>query len=523
MSEEYSFSSNDICQLTNCQISLEEAKRQLNMLLAPPQYADLIRAATLEDGICSIQKNEHQELLALHNQAASQARCMKFVPASGAASRMFKELLSFQEKNLSWDEIKALDTHGDREAHAFIFFMENLTRFPFYESLINCLEKNGIEIEKSNLYEIYPAILENLLTSKGMNYAYLPKALLAFHNYSISSRTAFEEQLVESAQYIKTAGDKCTLHFTVSPEHVSNIQLLFDRVRDQLQRMLSCEFQVSYSVQKKSTDMLALDNQNKPFRNQNGEILLRPGGHGALIENLNDLKGDIVFIKNIDNVQPDRLKATTILYKKLLAGVLIRAQNRAFSYLHSLHSLPDTELDFEELRNFANYKLNIPIPTEVWLKLLSLNEKRALLIQKLNRPIRVCGVVKNTGEPGGGPFWATNSDGIPSLQIIEGAQVDHTSSTQSKIFYASTHFNPVDIVCGLKNFQGNSFDLHKYIDPNAVILTKKSFQGRDLLASERPGLWNGGMADWITIFVEVPEQTFTPVKTVNDLLRASHQ
>jgi len=276
-------------------------------------------------------------------------------------------------------------------------------------------------------------------------------------------------------------------------------------------------------VQKLSTDMLALGPDKKPFHDENGQLLLRPGGHGALIENLNDLKGDLIFIKNIDNVQPDSSKQTTLKYKKLLCGYLLHVQAQIHSHLKALHSsgLSDTILD--ETLHFSRQELCIAITDNKWSSLDSPQARRDFLIRKLDRPLRVCGVVKNTGEPGGGPFWVQGDDGALNLQIVEGAQIDYASTTQSKIFYASTHFNPVDIVCSVRNFRGQVFDLKKYVDDKAVIRTHKSYQGRDLLACERPGLWNGAMSDWITLFVEVPEETFTPVKSVNDLLRPSHQ
>jgi hypothetical protein len=378
------------------------------------------------------------------------------------------------------------------------------------KSLDECIQKND-----------FTSILDYTLSPKGLNYGNLPKGILKFHHYGTFARTATGEHLVEGAHYCANRAKQVTVHLTVSPEHLSNFKDLIAYVQPYYESMFGVSLDISFSVQKPSTDTIAVDMNNEPFREKDGSLVFRPGGHGALIENLNDLDCDIVFIKNIDNVVPDRLKAETYRYKKLLGGLLLQLQGKAFNLLKALDKKPPSEEVIDEATQFCGKQINTSFPSDFyhWEE----SKKVRFLQNILNRPIRVCGMVKNEGEPGGGPFWVKNKQGEVSLQIVESSQIDLKNPEQKKIFNSSTHFNPVDLVCSLKNYKGERFDLHNYIDHNTGFIAIKSKDGKQLKALELPGLWNGAMANWITVFVEVPIITFNPVKTVNDLLREQHQ
>jgi len=380
---------------------------------------------------------------------------------------------------------------------------------------------DGLDLELLIEKGEFKEILDYLLTAKGLNYAERPKGLLKFHRYQEGSRTAFAEHLVEAANYAKGSGGKSRLHFTVSPEHQTGFRELLTEISDEFAKEYGVRFAVDFSEQEKATDTIAVDLDNRPFREADGTLLFRPGGHGALLENLNRLAADIIFIKNIDNVVPDRLKDETFLWKKVLCGHLLKVQKKIFSYLEMLGEKPVPVKLVDEILHFIKLELAIQPPVDFDLR--SDSEKCNFLMGILNRPIRVCGMVKNEGEPGGGPFWVADRDGSLSLQIVEGAQIDPAASGQQKVLQAATHFNPVDLVCGVRDWQGKPFDLKKYVDPEAVFIAQKSKDGRELKALELPGIWNGAMAYWNTIFVEVPLITFNPVKSVNDLLRAEHQ
>ena len=513
----------DRAQLEALGISEEEAKRQLDLLRGSPPYLRLVRACTLGDGIKEIREEEHPELLELHREAQEGGRCTKFVPASGAATRMFRTLTWFRNspEDLSLKDLRARASKGDGKAQELLTFLDNLERFPFYEDLRAAMASDGIDLEEALRGDGIRSILDYLLEAKGLNYGSLPKGLLKFHRYPDGSRTAFEEHLVEAVDYVKDRQGVCRLHFTVSPEHRASFEELFEEVRARYEERYGVSYRVTFSEQSRATDTIAVDLEGRPFRLSDGSLLLRPGGHGALLENLNALKADIVFIKNVDNVVPDPLKPPGLLWKKLLGGYLLRVQRRLFGYLEGLAQGDVGEGFLKEALEFAEGELHIRPPRN-WTE-MSLGERKAFLLERLNRPLRVCGVVSNQGEPGGGPFWVEGPDGELSLQIIEEAQIDPRSEEQQRILKTATHFNPVDIVCGLRDWRGQPFDLHRYVDQRAVIVTEKSFEGRPLRALERPGLWNGSMAHWNTIFVEVPLITFNPVKVVNDLLRETHQ
>ena len=366
----------------------------------------------------------------------------------------------------------------------------------------------------------YKAVVSNLLESAGLNYGALPKGLLKFHRYADGVRTPLEEHLVEGALYAAGKTGEVNVHFTVSTEHRALFEKLVAAKAAEYEAKYGTTYHISFSEQKPSTDTVAADMENKPFRDKDGKLLFRPGGHGALIENLNDLDADIVFIKNIDNVVPDRLKADTVTYKKLLAGVLVTLQKQAFEYLELLDGGHYSHEQLETIIRFVQQQLRC---RRTDLKELEDADLVIYLRKKLNRPMRVCGMVKNVGEPGGGPFLAYNPDGTISLQILESSQIDMNDPEKKAMFEKGTHFNPVDLVCAVRDYKGNKFDLLKHVDKATGFISYKSKNGKDLKALELPGLWNGSMSDWNTVFVEVPLSTFNPVKTVNDLLREQHQ
>ena len=431
----------------------------------------------------------------------------KFVPASGAASRMFKDLFAFIENGVETKFTEIFFAH----IHSFAFFDDlNEAVKNLYGHDIDNMVKEGRQVD----------VVKALLLDEGLGYGKLPKALLKFHHYEHFNRLALEEHLVEAARYATSNDGTARLHFTVSPEHEQPFKDTVARLIDSYEKQYGVRYDISYSCQKPSTDTVAIDAEGNLFRESNGKLLFRPGGHGALIENLNDLGQEIVFIKNIDNIVPETRMETTVTYKKVLAGLLLRLQQQSFEYLEMLDNGDVTEEDLREIMAFAKEQLMIEIPG--FVEQYDIYEQTDFLYGCLNRPMRVCGMVKNEGEPGGGPFWVKNMDDEISLQIIESSQIDHNKEDQEAIFKGSTHFNPVDLVCGCWNYKGEAFNLTDYVDPNTGFVSSKSKDGRELKALELPGLWNGAMADWITVFVEVPIETFNPVKTVNDLLKPMH-
>jgi len=397
-------------------------------------------------------------------------------------------------------------------------FFSNIEKFAFYDELREILENDGIDIESALKDRKYDKILDGLISENGMDYGNLPKGLLKFHSYENFCRTALGEHMVEGANYCTGNNKQVHLHFTVSPEHMNRFKKLVGDVKTYYENKYNVNFKVDFSIQKPATDTIAVDMDNNPFRNADNSILFRPGGHGALIENLNDIDADIVFIKNIDNVVPDSIKDETYRYKMAIGGLLIDIQEKIFQHLNKLQQ---KDHDINLTVDFYTNELGLSVPDG--FNDLSKDEQIDFLFTHLNRPIRVCGMVKNEGEPGGGPFRVKNADDEVSLQIVESSQIDMKNEEQTKIVNNATHFNPVDLVCGIKNFHGESFDLNKYVDPATGFIAIKSKDGKQLKAQELPGLWNGAMADWITLFVEVPIVTFNPVKTINDLLRETHQ
>ena len=399
-------------------------------------------------------------------------------------------------------------------------YFENIEKFAFYGELNDvCVKNEGKDIPTLLAEGNYKAVAAEMLKAEGLNYGQLPKGMLLFHKYAEGARTPMEEHLVEAALYAASNGE-ANIHFTVSHEHMPFFQKKVADQADFYAKKYGVKYDISFSEQKPSTDTTAANPDNTPFRNADGSLLFRPGGHGALIENLNEIDADVIFIKNIDNVVPDRLKASTVEWKQILAGVLVTKQAQAFEYLRLLDKGAYNHEKLEEMIRFVQHDLCC---RKQDIKELEDAELVLYLRKKLNRPMRVCGVVKNVGEPGGGPFLTYNQDGTVSLQILESSQIDTNNEEYMKMFQNGTHFNPVDLVCAIKNYKGEAFNLPDYVDKTTGFISSKSKNGRELKALELPGLWNGAMSDWNTIFVEVPLDTFNPVKTVNDLLREQHQ
>ena len=481
-------------------ISDEKLNSQLNSFKTGFPWLKLAGAASPEKGITIPSEEEKKEYLAAWDAYLDgTGKVLKFVPASGAASRMFKNLFEYLDNEEKTDFIKK--------------FEDNLDKFAFAEELKAIVAKNGGDASVKTA-------IATLLGEEGMSYGKLPKGLLKFHKYEDGPRTPVEEHLVEGALYAGGKDGNVNVHFTVSPEHRALFEALVAEKANKYAEKYGVKYDISFSEQKSSTDTVAANPDNTPFRGKDGKILFRPGGHGALIENLNDLEADVIFIKNIDNVVPDRLKPETVEYKKLIAGVLVSKQAKAFEYLKVLENGVYNHEKLEEIIRFLRDELCCKNPD---LKNLEDAELAIYLKNKLNRPMRVCGMVKNVGEPGGGPFLAYNPDGTISLQILESSQIDKNNAEYLQMFNGGTHFNPVDLVCAVKDYKGNKFDLTKYVDPQTGFISSKSKDGKELKALELPGLWNGAMSDWNTIFVEVSLGTFNPVKTVNDLLRDQHQ
>ncbi|WP_300729655.1 DUF4301 family protein [uncultured Bacteroides sp.] len=493
-------------------ITEKQIEEQLECFKKGFPYLRLSAAASVENnGIFVADEAQQKEFLAAWDAYKdSNRKIVKFVPASGAASRMFKNMFEF----LGADYDKPTTDFEKK-------FFDHIHDFAFYSDLnAACMDNTGKDINALLSEHQYKTIVSNLLESAGLNYGSLPKGLLKFHRYADGVRTPLEEHLVEGALYAAGKTGQVNVHFTVSPEHRALFSKLVESKVAEYEKKYGIKYDISFSEQKPSTDTLAADMENKPFRDKDGKLLFRPGGHGALIENLNDLDADIVFIKNIDNVVPDRLKGDTVTYKKLLAGVLVTLQKQAFEYLNLLDGGHYSHDQLEHIIRFVQQNLRCRRED---IKNLEDADLVIYLRTKLNRPMRVCGMVKNVGEPGGGPFLAYNPDGTVSLQILESSQIDMKDPEKKAMFEKGTHFNPVDLVCAIKDYKGNKFNLLDHVDKATGFISYKSKNGKDLKALELPGLWNGSMSDWSTVFVEVPLSTFNPVKTVNDLLREQHQ
>ena len=500
----------DLKQIAARGITEQQVEHQLEQFKTGFPFLKLEAAASIGNGIIAPNDEEKKNYIDAWNEyKAAGRKIVKFVPASGAASRMFKNMFAFVDA--PYDEPT---TDFEKE------YFDNIKKFAFRKALCDQCKKNeGKDIQTLLAEGNYKAIARNMLSKEGLNYGNLPKGLLLFHNYEEGPRTPMEEHLVEAALYASSNGE-ANVHFTVSHDHIELFKQKVAECADKYADKYNVKFNISFSEQKPSTDTIAANPDNTPFRDEDGSLVFRPGGHGALIQNLNDIDADVVFIKNIDNVVPDRLKQDTVDYKQVIAGILVELQQRAFNYLRLLDTGLYSHAQLEEIIRFLKHDLCC-IRTD--MKELEDAELVIYLRKKLNRPMRVCGVVKNVGEPGGGPFLTYNQDGTISLQILESSQIDKSNTEYMKMFTEGTHFNPVDLVCAIKDYQGNPFNLPEFVDPTTGFISSKSKGGRELKALELPGLWNGAMSDWNTVFVEVPLSTFNPVKTVNDLLREQHQ
>ncbi|HBK82882.1 MAG TPA: DUF4301 domain-containing protein [Flavobacterium sp.] len=503
------FTKRDIKQIKEKGISLEKIEQQLFYFKNGIAKSNLEKCATLNDGILKFLDAELNELSHFFDTNKSQYSICKFVPASGAASRMFKFLLEFLTHfNSETDSINAYINR--KKDHDLSVFLVGLKDFPFY---------NDVKNKVKSLYSEYPELdkdmknylfIKTLLAPSYFNFANKPKGVLPFHKINDQILNPVQEHINE-VTFFKEQGKKPKIHFTVSKEHLSDFEEITNKYPD-----VDCTF----SFQNETTDTIAVTIENEPFRKSDGSLLFRPGGHGALIENLNKLNADIIFIKNIDNVSPNHFE-TIISYKKVIGGLLLKTQNKIFKYLKQLEQDKLSDATLTEIEQYATEYLNISLPSN--FDKFQSSYKQELLFKELNKPIRVCGMVKNEGETGGGPFWVKNNEGLLSLQIVETSQIDLKNKDQKKIVSQSTHFNPADLVCGIKDYKNNKFNLTNFVDANTGFIVEKNKFGKVLKSFELPGLWNGAMAHWITIFVEVPITTFNPVKSVNDLLKPAHQ
>lgn len=518
IAKKHGFSSADFVQIYEHGIPFENVLKQLEIFKNGITKSSLINPATIDNGILSLSDIEFKEKAVYFDAQRGNLKIKKFVPASGAATRMFKFLIAFlNDFDIQKETINAyINRKKDKELAIFIVGME---KFPFFEIVYKKLKEvypdfDALERDYKNYY-----FIKLLLSPDYFNSANKPKAVLPFHLYKTHLANPIEEHLNECVHYA-TTNNSSNLHFTVSEIHQSLFEEAVDAVKEKIEKSSGTKINIGYSYQNKSTDSITVDVKNKIVRNQNEKLIFRPGGHGALIENLNNLDADIIFIKNIDNVIQNHIDETT-LYKKALGGILIEIQEKVFGYLRAIENNELNESDFAAIIEFLAEKLNIQVSKDFYK--FTFEHKITKIREILDRPIRVCGMVRNEGEPGGGPFWVMNDKGEVSLQIVEASQIDLQNKKQLEILEAATHFNPVDLVCGIKNFKGQKFNLGQYIDQNAGFIVEKSVEGKAVKNYELPGLWNGSMAHWLTIFVAVPLITFNPVKTVNDLLKATHQ
>lgn len=486
------FTKNELDQIERHALTVDGIEKQLNNFREGFAFLSIVESASVGNGILSMDKLEAHRYIAEYRDTCNNIKVAKFVPASGAATRMMQDLFSF------------IDSGKHNQVSKMV--IDNLDRFAFSDQLHELLPEDSTDLQTISA-----------IVGEGLEYGSKPKGLISFHKYLSGSRTAFEEHLCEGAIYANCTG-KVHIHFTVSPEHAEGFRDLFNEVKHKYEQRYDVIFDFSMSYQKSSTDTIAVDMDNNPFRNEDGTLLFRPAGHGALIENLNDIDADIVFIKTIDNVTVDARKEDTIRNKEILAGVLLSLRSEISQILEKLEGNEYDDINYQDILRFIEDKLYIRLPDGFGE--LPVEELRGRIRGILNRPIRVCGMVCNEGEPGGGPFWARNDDGTISLQIAESAQI---APKDSELMKTSTHFNPVDLVCYLKDYNDIKFDLREFTDPKTGLISQKSKSGRELKAQELPGLWNGAMANWNTIFVEVPITTFSPVKVVTDLLRPQHQ
>ena len=517
-SKSMGLSEQDLEQMNQHGVSLDVVKKQLAIFKKGIAKMELVEAATIGNGILKFTTDEFIDKANFFDEHKSNLKLLKFVPASGAATRMFKFMTAFvADFNIEKESINAyINRKKDSKLPVFIVGMEKL---PFFEMIYQKLKSEIANFDSlSRDYKNY-YFIKFMLDSKYFDFASKPKGILPFHKYATRIATPIEEHLYECGYYSSSKG-KSYLHFTVTESHQEEFEKIINDVKANVEKETQTTIEVSYSYQDKSTDTIAVTMNNKLFRTDEGKLLFRPGGHGALIDNLNQLDADIIFIKNIDNVILHN-NETIALYKKALAGVLLELQQEIFACLNLMDYSNVTDSQIEEIKTFLKSKLNVNVKSD--FDLYTFENKIKVLCGILDRPIRVCGMVKNEGEPGGGPFWVKNGQKGISLQIVESSQVDLSDKKQAKIMENATHFNPVDLVCATKNYKNEKFDLHQFVDENTGFIVEKNHQGKDIKGYELPGLWNGAMANWLTVFVEVPLITFNPVKTVNDLLKEAHQ
>jgi len=481
----------------------------------------IIRACTIGDGIRIIPDEHYNRYFDLFQSALDNERIIKFVPASGAASRMFKKLQSvLTNLKTTHKELEKAANSGDEESSSVLKFINNLEHFAFYDDLKKQMMDAGLNLEEIKEQGEYIEILKFTLDPVGLGYAGKPKGSIKFHNYPEGSRTAFEEHLIEALNYTKRKDGPAHIHFTISAEHEELVKSVIDPVLDKYSKE-GKQIEVSYSFQKTTTNTVAATVNNRPFRDEEGKIVFRPGGHGALLSNLNDLQADVIVIKNSDNIVPDHLREETYKYKKLLIGYLVELHSKLCTYLAKLVEEDISNKMLEVISDFVKNDLELKITEEY--KSMSSDNKRDYLFRLMNHPIRVCGMVRKEGHPGGGPFWVLEKDGEVTKQVVETTQIDLSNKEQQNIFELATHFSPVDFICCVRDYNSKPFDLYRFSDKDSGLITIKSKDGKELKALELPGLWNGGMANWITVFVQVPKITFNPVKEVNDLLKTKHQ
>jgi hypothetical protein len=507
MAEHDSFIDRDLARLAGLGIEPHELERQLQLLLDPPPPAALVRPCRVGDGIVRLPDDQQPKCIARWQSLTKRQSLAKFVPASGAATRMFRDLTTLDDEST----LEKLRQGLGPVAPNFAFRQRLLDR-------LACEPDDGSTLSTHADLERAAHLL---IDESGLGYGQLPKGLIPFHAYPIGERTALVEHLYEGIHFLDSSGGICRFHFTVTVEHERAFRRQVGQARAELSRNVGDQLEVEFSSQSPATDTLAVDMQGRPARLPDGSLLLRPAGHGALIENIGKVDADVAIIKNIDNIAHQRLHEISIRWQKILVGYFAELQQDVFGALERLEAHSQTREVTSDALNFLEERFTVHLPPQ--LRSSSLETRRRFAETALDRPLRVCGVVENTGEPGGGPFWVRDTGGQISGQIIEGAQIDTTSESQLEIWRSSTHFNPVHVVCGLRDRHGKPYRLLDYVDPATAFVTEKTHEGRPIRALERPGLWNGSMAKWNTAFVEVPIETFTPVKTVFDLLRPEHQ
>ncbi len=504
MKKDYSFSKKDTEQMTALGLTRRDAAKQLAVYSRGPSYLKLNRPCTLGDGILSVTPAQRKKLVHQFETEAGEHRSMKFVPASGAASRMFAH----------WFSAARQGSFGDDSADRA--FCRDLKKMPF----VSLLEQDQVarhHLQQQNI----SGLLDHILSAEGLHYGWLPKALIHFHAYPLGEiRTALEEHLVEAASYVRDKKGICRMHVTLSEEHIEKVTAKLMEVKSKFENQFQVRMKVDHSIQSPATNIIAVNEDGTPFRDSDGRLVFRPGGHGALLQNLAALDADFIFVKNIDNIVPHNLLEKILPYKKMLGGLALQIQQTIFTILREMEKGKILSERLDEYADCCRQKLSCVFPSD--FQLLSLTQKKKKLISILNRPLRICGMVRNVGEPGGGPFWVDEADATQSLQIVESAHVNANDPGQQAVWRNSEFFNPVDMVCCIRDYRGEKFDLEKYVNRDAYLISSKTEKGRKLLAQELPGLWNGSMADWNTVFVELPLAVFNPVKTVDDLLRPQH-